>query len=194
MGDSRNRPRLTEKEAKWLELRASGMTPTDAAKEAGYADPYSAAYKLSRNQSLIQMNQLVLAAHGVDLPLFAKVIKEGLNAKKLVIAKFRGELGDEKWVEDHDIRLRTLEIAIELAGVKPAEEHKFINGDEDDKGSGFLTPTNFNQLSENELLLQMQRRRQALATGIPFKDDDPVELDDIDDDDNLLALPAPEGQ
>lgn len=166
-----------------MQARADGLDPTEAAKAAGYANPYSAAFKLSRNQSLIQMNQIVMAAHGLDLPAFVQTLKGAFTAEKLVKATFQGEITDTMNVPDWDIRLRALEIAIDLTGIKPADERRLVVEDEAAAGAVNLVPDDFNQLDSADLLRALQRRREAITKGVPLPEDRRIAATETDDDD-----------
>lgn len=156
---------LSPQQAKWLEGRAAGLSPVDAAKAAGYSDPYNAAYRLTRNATLFLLNQAVGAAHGVDIAEIFLTIKRNLNAKKYVKATFQGSITDERWVEDGDIQLRAAQLAMDLLGLKPVEELRLVRDDDGDGDNGLMVPDEFEDMDEATLLQIQQRRRQEMVAG-----------------------------
>ncbi len=163
-GDRGRRPILTAKEEAWLEARAGGMSPLEAAKAAGYANPYSAAFKLSRNQTLVALNQITFAAHGIDLPFIVDKLKKLMDAKRFVKATFKGDITDERWVDDADVQLRALELVIELTGMKPTDESRIRQ--QDDGEEVFMVPDNFQEMTEAQLLKRQQQFRQSQISGV----------------------------
>lgn len=105
---------MTEKQNKALDYIASGATPTQAMRRAGYSEMSSRTPKLlTRSKKVRTELEKALNKNNINIDRIAKTINEAFGATKVVITGPKDDAFAEV-IPDHAIRLKAADMSIKL--------------------------------------------------------------------------------
>ena|SRR5207247_5981625 len=125
---ARDKFRLTPQRRALIKNLVKGMSITDAARAAGYADNGYVGQLGSQALEVIRQKMPeVLEKHGLtDDVLVEKYLKPALLAKETKFAQFEGEFTDKRDVVAWGPRLTALDIAFNLKGSYPRKDEPLV--------------------------------------------------------------------
>ncbi len=111
--------KLTLKQRKWLEVYLETGNATEAARRVYKCKDDNAAGTIGFEnlQKLAVPIGEMMDKMGISTARLMKVLDEGLEANKVELAKYQGEIMDEKAFPDHPTRKTYLEMALKLRGL-----------------------------------------------------------------------------
>ena len=117
---------LTIKQARWLKVYVDTRNATEAAMQAyDCKDRETAAHLGWENVRKLQAHLPdLMDAMGLTLDRIMRVVNEGLDADRVEVAKFEGQIGGEKAYPDYPTRRGYADMAAKLRGAYPAERHQ----------------------------------------------------------------------
>ena len=100
----------------------AGKSNKEACLAAGFSEAMTrrAANDIANDAGVKQIVRDALERAGINQDKLAQVTLDGLNAEKVIVAKEKGVITDEKFYADHTVRLKAAEIAHELLDDFPA--------------------------------------------------------------------------
>lgn len=149
---------LTDRQRVFLAARLGGKDDIEAARIAGFPNPWKAVASLRRTLDASVFNQAAFAAAGLDPIAAAKKLVSLTEAKTVKTASYEGKITDTIELEDNKTQLDALALYYNLSGLTPPKRSDITL---DASVRQVQIPEDFKEMSEEELLKTMQLNQIA---------------------------------
>lgn len=106
---------LSERQLKYLALKAEGKTKAEAARLAGYGET-TAPSVIESSPNLRKALVTAMEAKGLTTERLAEKLSNGLDAKKSYFSSFKGHIIEERQVDDNETQVKYVRTALEIRG------------------------------------------------------------------------------
>lgn len=152
---------LSGKERIFFKALVAGKTEMEAARIAGYSSVTAAVRAFRSKVSTSGVNMMSLATAGVTPARAAQKLARLMDAKQTKFFASKGIVYDERDVDDNKVQLEATQTYFKLAGLEPASKQKI----EMSVSQVPQIPDTILEMSDEELLLTLQRRQFAINSG-----------------------------
>lgn len=107
---------LTEKQLKYIALRAEGKSKKDAVLLAGYSEKSNPTVIGKSAESLRSQLLSEMESQGLTSQKLAKKLNEGIDSKKLLVSSYKGKIVEEREIPDNETQHKYVRTALEVRG------------------------------------------------------------------------------
>lgn len=152
---------MSSRERIYLKALVSGKSELEAAKIAGYPSASAAVRSIRSRVEPSAVNLMAFATAGMTPTKAAKKLVSLMDAKQTKFFASKGVVEDEREVEDNKTQIEATQLYYDLSGLKPASRQKI------DMSVSQVPqiPEEVLDMSDDELLLALQRRQLAINSG-----------------------------
>ena len=171
--------RISHCQVLYAMARASGKSPREAARQAGYTNvTRRRIYQLEHNPNLQEYVEEHLAAEGITMELIAHKVREGLDAMttSTFLNRLTGEVVYSRPLEDMQTRHKYLTTLLDLLGLSGRLRNE-AGKEAAPVTDILLLARRFEHLTDTELeeAMQLMRIGQFDPVGFGCTSDDPVD-------------------